>query len=594
MDGPEPPRAGPPPDESEGRIGPAIVLFLAGLTLFAVALVLEPLATYALFGSDTGEYFRLTHDLVTTGHLPTAAYTGWGSGYPDFPGIFLLAGAGAGALAVDPLSALTVIVPVTAALGTVPLFLLFRRLLPRPILAVLGAGVGAVFMPHLFSIAHPAPLALGDFFVIVALWCFVEGRRDARWYGPLAVVSGALVVTHHLSSYFLLVSALGGLLLLELWHPGSWSNRFPAREFVFLAAFAAVVLAYWFLDAPQFLSDLAGGLPGLSAAWLVPAEAAALAGVAVSALLVRWRRRRGTRHRFRFRYPSDRSLLRDALLIGGAEVAGIASLTVVPLPGTTQTTVGVAIAFFAPLLATVVLATGSRRLLTSSRLGPFALTWLAALGLSAVVAIASGLGEFSPARHAEYLLLPTGLLVAVGFGHLAGRWAVPRGRRAVVAAGVAAVVLLGANAAIAYPPPTVFGGFEEGLTAGDATLWLWVGLGVPGWATIASDHRLSSMVFGFDGNPATWDSTGPLFTGTDRSAALAQLSGALAPHVERPINAVAIDGTMRTGVALDPSELAQPMSEAALGWLSAPPFVPVYENGPQVVYWVDSGSAAGA
>ena len=82
-------------------------------------------------------------------------------------------------------------------------------------------------MPRMFSLAHPAPLALGDLFVVAALWMFVEGRRDVRWYFPLALTGGALIVTHHLSTYFFLVSALGSLILLELAVPGRWSRRLP-------------------------------------------------------------------------------------------------------------------------------------------------------------------------------------------------------------------------------------------------------------------------------------------------------------------------------------------------------------------------------
>ncbi len=64
------------------------------------------------------------------------------------------------------------------------------------------------------------------------------------------------------------------------------------------------------------------------------------------------------------------------------------------------------------------------------------------------------------------------------------------------------------------------------------------------------------------------------------------LNASDAPHVLLPIDAVAVDGVMRGGVALDPGAAAVPMSASALAWLAAPPFVPVYENGDQVVYWV--------
>ena len=59
-----------------------------------------------------------------------------------------------------------------------PLFLLFRRLYPHDAVALLAAAIASIAMPRLFSIAHAAPVALGDFLGVAALWMFVESRRD--------------------------------------------------------------------------------------------------------------------------------------------------------------------------------------------------------------------------------------------------------------------------------------------------------------------------------------------------------------------------------------------------------------------------------
>ncbi len=235
------------------------LLLLAGLALLLVFLALEPFLSYAVFGSDTGEYYRLTVDLVSTGSLPHgAAYAGWGSAYPDFPGIYLIAGGGAGALGVDPFSALTILIPAIAVLSVFPLFLLFRRLYPHDTVALLAAAVSSLAMPRLFSIAHPAPLALGDFLCVGALWMLVESRRDVRWYLPLSLTGGALILTHHLSAYFFAVSALGSIFLLEMWRPGLWSRRFPSRELGFVAAFLTGTFAFWFYGTTNVRRQGAG------------------------------------------------------------------------------------------------------------------------------------------------------------------------------------------------------------------------------------------------------------------------------------------------------------------------------------------------
>lgn len=587
---------------------PETVLLLGAVGLLLVFLALEPYLSYALFGSDSGEYFRLTSDLVTAGTVPHgAAYTGWGTAYPDFPGIFLLAGAGAEALGVNTFSALTLIVPVVAVLSFFPLFLLFRRFYPHDPVALLGAALASVAMPRLFSIAHPAPLALGDFLCVAALWMLVESRHDSRWYVPLSLTGGALIVTHHLSSYFFAVSALGAVLFLELWRPGLWSRRFPTRELSFVAGFVTVTFVFWFYGTTSFVTTvLLRGLPHATYTGFALLEGVALLAVGLSALLIRWRRAGGPSTRPWVSLPRDRSLVRDASVIAVLVFAAVVVLLFVPVPGTTQKTSAVTIVWFVPVLVLGLLCAGSRRTLTPARLGPFALTWTGALGLSAAAMLAlSEVGSvtgqvtvenfaatLSAERHVEYLLIPIGLLVAVGTARLVARAGDAYGRRAWVAASVGVVVLVAANAAIVYPPQADFGGFEEGLTNGDAALWMWVGIAAPPTWVVASDHRLSSMVFGFDGNPATWVTTPELFTGSNWSAAAAELrsTGAPNPAEPRAVDLVLVDATMYGGVALDPSKLAVPLSPSAILWFEQLPFVPLYENGQDVVYLVDASA----
>jgi hypothetical protein len=600
-------RGGPPDldlDPTPLRLETA--LLLGAVALLLVFLALEPFLSYALFGSDTGEYYRLTSDLLATGALPHgSAYLGWGTSYPDFPGIYLLAGAGAGALGIDAFSALTVIIPVVAVLSFFPLFLLFRRLYPHDTVALLGAAIASVAMPRLFSIAHPAPLALGDFLCVAALWMLVEGRRDVRWYLPLALTGGALAVTHHLSSYLFAVSALGGILFLELWRPGLWSRRFPTRELGFVAGFLTVTFVYWFYGTTTFVAQvLSYSFGNASYIGFAAFEGLGLLAVLGSALLIRFRRSGFRSRRPWVRVPSDRSLVRDALAIALVVFGGVAVVVIVPIPGTGQMTSPMAILWFAPILGLGFLCAGSRRALTPARLGPFALTWLGALGLSAgsMLALAAVGGAYdqstlksvastiSAYRHVEYILIPVGLLVAVCTARLVTRAADRGGRRAFLVAGLAVVVLVGANAAIVYPPQSDFGGFEEGLTRGDAALWMWVGIAAPPTWVVATDHRLSSMIFGFDGNPATWVQGAGLFTGTNWSTAASELRSIGTPNPAhlKPVDLVAVDSVMYGGVALDPNSLATPLSSAAISWFERAPFVPLYENGPDVVYLVDA------
>ncbi|MCI4323746.1 MAG: hypothetical protein L3K03_06985 [Thermoplasmata archaeon] len=585
-------------------LGLATLLLLLGATLLSVYLVLDPLLSFPLFGSDSGEYYRLTNLLITTGHLPvgvsySGGYIGWGFGYPDFPGLFAYAGAVSGALGVSPFSALIYAVPVAAALSIVPMFLLFRRLVPHDGIAVLAAGLASVFMPRLFSLAHPAPLALGDLLAVGGLWMFLEGRTDRRWYAPLALLGSALIVTHHLSSYFFLLSALGGLVLLELAYPTRWSRRFPLRELAFLGMFASGMLLFWLEAAPDFASQVVGqGLPSGFVNYPFLPILAVVAGMFGLGALIWFRRQQGPwRLPWRVSYPSDWSCWRDLAILLGGMLLGLGILAVVPLPSTTQHVTPAELLWFLPFILTFGFVTGSRRLVTLGRIGPYALTWLAALGLSALVALASpAVGGFlPPARFAEYLVIPLGILAALGIAHVAVRMEAVAGRQGLAAVGLAAIVVVGANAVIAFPPPAAFVGFQEGLTSGDAALWMWADGALGPSTVIASDHRLSSMLFGFDGFYATWQSTPALFVGSNFTAAAMELNSSGAPHWPYifAIDAVAVDSVMYQGVALDPSSPALPLSAAAQEWLHSSPFEPLYLNGLETVYWVDWSAPTG-
>lgn len=579
------------------------LFWLGAAGALVVFLSLEPYLSFSLFGSDSGEYYRLTSALVATGHLPTGgAYIGWGTAYPDFPGIFLLAGAGAESFGISTFDALTIIIPVVAALSFFPLFLLFRRLFPKDEVALLGAAFAAVMMPRVFSIAHPAPLALGDFLCVAALWMFVESRRDTRWYLPLSVTGAALIVTHHLSTFFFILSALGGLLLLELWRPGLWSRRFPTRELLFIGGLSTATLLYWFYGTHAFVATVLGpGLGGSALAGFLPLEAGAVLAVVLVGLIIRSRRGWSRPQRSWVRLPADRSLFRDLILLTVLIFGGIAIVVFVPLPGTSQLTTPAAIFWFTPVFIVGILTAGTRRTPTVSRMGPFSVTWTAALGIGCAVtllatylATSSSIVEAIPAsRYVEYLLIPIGLMAAIGAARLVARAGDRGGRRALVAASVAILVVVAANAAIVYPPQADFGGFQEGYTVADSGLWMWAGTngsGIPMNQVVASDHRLSSAIFGFDGNRATWGSTPSLFTGSNWTQAEAELESSPAPHTNYPVAYVVVDSVMYTGVALNPAGAALPLSPSAIQWFSGLPFVPVYENGQNVIYLVDSST----
>lgn len=230
---------------------------------------------------------------------------------------------------------------------------------------------------------------------------------------------------------------------------------------------------------------------------------------------------------------------------------------------------------------------------TLSRLGTGSVGWFAIIAVSAGFALKTANQAIPPDRHPEYLALPLILLAAMLLGRgLAAVRTSTESPWASVGAWVAVGALLGANATVAYPPPTLIEGFQEGFSSADMALASWSARELPAGATFASDHRLSDLYFLFSGGAnATWSAAPCLFQGNNSSCAISELRSLSFPQSEDParsLDAVGVDQVMvQQGVALNPNNPAYPMSPWAWQFLHGPGFVELYANGDQVVWWVD-------
>lgn len=569
----------------------ASLLLLGSFVLLAVFLDLEPLLTFSAWGSDTGEYTLLTAHLLQQKGFLLSGYQGWGFGYPYFPGMFEVGAGVAAATGGDPLWTLEVAIPVLAALSVVPVYLLFRRLYPSEPVALLGAALAAVAFPRVFIISHAAPASLGDLLAVAGLWMLVEQRRDPRWLLLLGMDGLGMILTHHLSSYFFLVSALGLVVGLELYAPTRWSRRFPWRELVFLGGFTATLFAYWYYYAPPFRVILEQGALGLPAGVIA---GGAIGLIAFGGLLIQLRRKgpwlRG-RALWRTKWPKYRKTLRDGALLSLVLAVGFAYTLFFPLPGTTDTIPWTDVLYFLPFIVLVPLAAGGRSLGTFARMGEGPLVWFGAVGASALFALATSNSTIPPDRHVEYLALPLVLLAAMTLANLMQNLHAEGRKRELGAVMLAAGLLVAANAAVCYPPPSLIEGFQEGFTAQDTSLASWAVASLPAGSTLGSDHRLSDLYFGYSGAPATWSAAPCVFVGSNTSCAreeLLSLSFPLARFPARPLDAVAVDPAMvQQGVALNPNAPAVPMSSSAREYLDGPAFVLLYSNGEASVWWVN-------
>jgi len=559
-------------------------IFLLGcITLTGVILCALPIFRYTVWGSDTGEYYYLTSYLTENGSPIHQGYEGWGEAYPCFPGFFFLVSAislltGLGTLASIILSPSLIIIP-----SILLFFLIARRVFDSDLPALLASGFLSVVMPHLYTVSHPMPGSLGDTLLITGLLTFLILTEDRRAWYLLIPISCVLIITHHLSSYIFLLVIIGGLILRELSTEKEKRDHHRIKTTcLFTGFFYLAMIIFWFVLSPEFKRRvLSTAIPGLTP------ETLAILGLMIIGLLPVILIISPRIPFFRKTMPSPGEIVLRVSAIILILVIIVFWCIYLGVPATTIRVSAESVLFFLPMLALiipVIIGSGSIELFPQ---GKTAFGWFAGVAVSLLAGVITGSIALSPYRHAEYLMVFLAILFAAGwiiFFH-----AIRDKRRSIALAGVC-IVLMIANIPVAYPPQEVMLGFEEGIHPQEWSGLTWAGESTPVHAVYASDHRLSSMLFGIEGKYATWDTTPRTFHEENFSRdVMAELASAGSPFTPRRVEYILISDVMKQGVALDPNAPARPMSENAAGKFMDSPFITLYDNGFTRIIMIDWG-----
>jgi len=545
---------------------------LAAVLVLAVVMRFLPLLGFAVWGSDSGEYYVLTDRLVGGSAIRTD-YSGWGFGYPYFPGMFLLSGEVHLLTGLPVLQAVQWVAPLAASLSVVLVFIIAVRAFGDGRAGLIAAGVLAVATPAVYATSHPMPGALGDMLALLCILLLLRSLESRSGLAALGLASAALVVTHHLSTFFVLVPVLFALLGRELVRVRTDVRR-TAIEGGYAASLLSGSVLSWYACAAPFRERV---IPeGLG---LPPWAVLALAYVALLALplLVVLRRRLAPGARYRPSFPSVRRVgtLTALFLAGGGLVLAATALGVTP--GTSIDIDDRAAYWFLPLLSVLALAIGGIGGSEFSRDGFFVQLWLVSIALTLVFAVATGNHVLLPYRQVQYFIQPMAVLAGAGAVFLHDSWNPDRRRAASVAAAAAVSAAIVLCAATAYPPREMMGGFEEGTTDGEMDAVAWLGQNGPPAELVATDHRMSSMVFGFTGLNASWDDARETLHG-DLQAARKEAAGLDTPSGTHPVQLVLLTPSVEAGAALAQWETARPLSGEALAKFSSGFYVKLYES----------------
>ncbi len=555
------------------------VLFaLIALFFVAVFTRLYPLTQYEIWGCDTGEYYYLTNQLTSEGYISTD-YDGWGFGYPYFPGLYDLSGSVHLLTGMDNIMALTVIIPAASALSVLVVFVIARLLFRNDAAGLLAGGFTAVAMPHVFAASHPMPGALGDVLFLSCLLLLLASYKNRKFIPLLILTVLALTITHHLSSYFLLIAVFGGVFFEEFFRG---EERKDARiSWAFLVFLLTVLLLYWTLYAVPF------GEKVVSMAFDLPSWMLFVFGylaIFLAYILVKLRRRLSWS--YQPNYPKTRAQLVKYLVLLAVLFSTLLLMVIGGVPGTDVQLTPWVVLLFSPFLVLIGFISVGGGYADFHWKGIAIYGWIVAIALSLLVAVVTSNRVLLSFRHPQYVIAFLGLLIGIGVAMILKTLDHDKKPlKKMVSVGIV-IAFLGLTSLSAYPPQEVFGGFQEGTSEEDMQAVLWAKASLHEGATIASDHRMSSMLFGFAEVNATWGAAEKTMHAASYEECRDELENVTTPSGKKPIDYILLDDDIKKGVMLVAWENAQPMSLDAQKKFELYPFVKLYEANGVEVYGV--------
>lgn len=554
-----------------------VVPALLSILCFSILIRLIPPSVmgFHIWGSDSGEYYTIIDSMVGKGRVPVD-YEGWGFAYPFFYGFEVLVATLKLLSGIDILPLMVFVVPALAALLVIPVFFIAREVFRDNRVAILAALFVSVSPSGIFTTSHPMPGALGDLFGLLVFFFYLRLRPGKEflhtWVGLVLSIT-CLMMVHHMSSYFVFISLGCYTVLRELFfRPNRWELQ---RDIPILYFFLVFIIVYWLILVEPFRERIVDNVFGINA-WIV--MGGALLGLTVVLGLLVLRKKWSWY--YLPHYPDITFLKRMMYFMCTLSVLIMLGIAFVGVPGTTVDVDETFLLLAIPLFIMIILSAPGPGFARFYSRGLFIIAWLGAIVISLIVMAATDNKVLLPYRHTQYLLEPLLILSALGLVELY-RF-IPRGdsfsTKAFITAGI---VLLSMGVGYSgYPPREVIANFQEGTVYEEMQGVFWVREyreDLDG--DVASDHRMSSMLFGMGEVGATWDSAYDTIHAHNYTDAREEMK-------KEDISAVFMDDEIRKGVALLQWENAKPVEEEALAKFGEPPFVRVMDSGFVQIYYV--------
>ncbi|EMR75260.1 PMT family glycosyltransferase, 4-amino-4-deoxy-L-arabinose transferase [Thermoplasmatales archaeon SCGC AB-540-F20] len=385
--------------------------WLIVITVTAIILRSLPAWTNAAWGCDFGIYYGLTNSLVDNQELFNPYY-GWGGSYQYFPVLYAITGAAHWITGIDVLTIMPKIAPIFGGLSVMLFYFVVYELLGDRKKALLSSLFFAVMPFHVYQTSHASPLTIGHFFMMLSIYFFIKFRQDARFITPLFISTILLIMSHHLTTYFYLVSLIF-IVFVENASKKEWTPSLK-KDVLYILAASGLIFSYWiFIATPVYDSFMRSGF----SVWIININSSytiiLFYMLFISMFGIVWLKRRLNLFIVREK-PTAKSAIVKFFLTMAICLTAMGIFSVVKLPWTNFSFTPLSIIYSLPLILIFAFGVAGFRYTRFIQNGSFVRGWLLAILISFVYGLLTNSSAILPHRHFEYIMAPLCIISIFG------------------------------------------------------------------------------------------------------------------------------------------------------------------------------------
>ncbi|HDO19439.1 MAG TPA: hypothetical protein ENG74_01800 [Thermoplasmatales archaeon] len=471
-----------------------ILLFIAvvlGITIRSL-----PAWTNAAWGNDFGIYYGITTSILREQRL-FIDYDGWGSSYQYFPTLYILSIMAHLATGIDILWLMPRIAPIVGGLTVLVIYYIVVYLFRDRKLALLSSFLLAIAPFHVYQTSHAAPLTMGHFFMLLCMYYFIrciKGNRTSMIF--LIPLTLLLVLSHHLTTYFYLISVDAIFLVSLVWKRRTEKNDYLLMCYVLFASLTT--FGYWALVAkPVFYNFIPSGFP------LVPYQTITLYFALLIGGFLLVTKSETTREKlFKLITRPSKSGYKSKIVLSFILILSIESFfMLIPLPGVMVKINALTIIYSIPIALLFSFGVAGLTLLKKTGEGLIVRWWFISIFMSFVYSIVYRETSIYPDRHIEYLVVPLSIAAAISLNRYLHDVrplpiSLPSLSRTRSAIGVTLVIsIILSNMIVVYPAFDSINAADERITECCMSAIEWLKENINDSSVIASDHRLSMLLW---------------------------------------------------------------------------------------------------